>query len=591
MPFLRISILTLWVALTLLAAMACDQPAAPLDTADTPPLTAPAPATKSTSASAFANTQEPSPTPAAPLLMPASAADLEPEPRTDATSESCGVLCDVEFWEIATVDDVRAVLVAGVDLAATDDFGEPPLIYAIAFADSTEIIRLLLEYGADPNQSNDYYSSVPMHLLASQAAYDFAPWADTTYSHDSEAYLSSTLDLMRLLLEYGADLTIRDHRGQSVLFIYIESAIESDAKVLHPRVVRLMLKNGVEIVKGGSSDQHLLTFALWAGGDPEVIQLLLAHGAYARSMDDGEFALLHTAIEHAAPPRTIEILLAHARNAMGAGAGLNDRTALHIAARVENLDPQVVAILLDGDGDATARDDEGQTPLHHAASFSNAAVVRILLDHGADAGARDHRMRTPLHIMSEDPAYRDGEVDPDVFGLLIRNGADVNARDDRNETPLHHAAWRDHPDNARLLLEHGAYVNARDRSGATPLHAASATGVPATVNLLLQHGANPNAVDDQRQTPLHWSADRLTNAEVTAVLLNSGSRVNAADEDGNTPLHTAAKAREHGPEPRSEILRMLLDAGAGLAIANRDGDTVCDLIEDDDAETLVLPCP
>ena len=110
-------------------------------------------------------------TPTAPSLMPTSVADLEPESQTDTTSESCGVLCDDEFWEDATVDDVRAVLVVGVDLAATDDFGDHPLMYAIAYAESTDIIRLLLEYGANPNQANDYYELTHMHLLTSQLEY------------------------------------------------------------------------------------------------------------------------------------------------------------------------------------------------------------------------------------------------------------------------------------------------------------------------------------------------------------------------------------------------------------------------------------
>ena len=53
--------------------------------------------------------------------------------------------------------------------------------------------------------------------------------------------------------------------------------------------------------------------------------------------------------------------------------------------------------MLENGADIEAMDEEGQVPLHRAASIGHKAVVRLLLDWGANIEAEDEEGHTPLH--------------------------------------------------------------------------------------------------------------------------------------------------------------------------------------------------
>ena len=49
--------------------------------------------------------------------------------------------------------------------------------------------------------------------------------------------------------------------------------------------------------------------------------------------------------------------------------------------------------------DPTARDEDGLTPLHHAARWGHASVVKALLDAGAKPDARNGEGKTPFDML------------------------------------------------------------------------------------------------------------------------------------------------------------------------------------------------
>ena len=113
------------------------------------------------------------------------------------------------------------------------------------------------------------------------------------------------------------------------------------------------------------------------------------------------------------------------------------------------------------------------------------------------------------------------------------------------------------------------------------MHRAARATATKTIPLLLQHGADVNAADETLRTPLHLAAEALfrrPSPEAISLLSESRAEINARDQEGNTPLHMATRSAQLSRDPLAlEVIRLLLKEGAGVATANNDGKTACDL--------------
>ena len=115
----------------------------------------------------------------------------------------------------------------------------------------------------------------------------------------------------------------------------------------------------------------------------------------------------------------------------------------------------------------------------------NIEAVKKTLADGADVNAKDEDGRTPLlHA-----AYQGNN---EIAELLLANGADVNAKNEVDTTPLHHAALYGHKETVELFITNGADVNAIIASGQyqgkTPLDLAIQLKRTETADLLRKHG-------------------------------------------------------------------------------------------------------
>ncbi|NIS71741.1 MAG: hypothetical protein GTO12_23250 [Proteobacteria bacterium] len=142
-----------------------------------------------------------------------------------------------------------------------------------------------------------------------------------------------------------------------------------------------------------------------------------------------------------------------------------------------------------------AKDNNGWTPLHHAAALGHGEVIEFLLAKGTETNAKDKDGRTPLHY-----AAREGYGE--VVKLLLAKGAEINAKTKYGWTPLHWAASTGHKEVVEFLLAKGAEINAKTKDGRTPLHHAAFDDEEEVVKLLLTKGAEINAKDKDGRTPL-----------------------------------------------------------------------------------------
>lgn len=92
---------------------------------------------------------------------------------------------------------------------------------------------------------------------------------------------------------------------------------------------------------------------------------------------------------------------------------------------LRSLDFGAVRKLLEAGADPNARDQNGQTPLHHAARIGDEEVCKLLIDAGADVEAEfEFNGARPLAVA----VFHANE---DVCKLLIDAGADYHAKNSR----------------------------------------------------------------------------------------------------------------------------------------------------------------
>ncbi len=154
--------------------------------------------------------------------------------------------------ETGDAEQVARLLREGVpaDASSTEGWSRTALDRAIV-AEQTDVVRLLLAAGADPDQrTGAYHEDMPLRFAAPRGM----------------------IDIIRLLLDAGADPDGRlDDRQTTPLIL---AAGEG-----HAAIVEMLLKHGASVnyVEGRARGGPLIAAA--AGGWPVIVRLLLDRGA------------------------------------------------------------------------------------------------------------------------------------------------------------------------------------------------------------------------------------------------------------------------------------------------------------------------
>jgi len=93
-------------------------------------------------------------------------------------------------------------------------------------------------------------------------------------------------------------------------------------------------------------------------------------------------------------------------------------------------DERIARLLIDAGANINAKDDNGWTPLHYAASYDRRKIAELLITKGALINAQSILGETPLHLAVRLP-------DKTVALFLIQSGADSNIKNLEGQTPLH----------------------------------------------------------------------------------------------------------------------------------------------------------
>lgn len=430
----------------------------------------------------------------------------------------------------------------GIELLKPDDKGDMPLHRALKLraccmragysrcghlaANQLEIAELLLESGADITVKNAD-GNTPLHLAAA----------------------SGLDDVVELLLSKNAPVDIENNTGEKPLML---TTIRDCDKAME-----LLLNAGADInaqrlgVGGTALHYACSCYAL------RCLQMLLDGKADTERMNTGGFPPINLAAARGRW-RTVETLIEF-------GANINweesdGSTLLHYA--IKSDEENIVKLLLERNSNIEAQDSDGKTPLIIAASRCCVPIMGLLLKAKANINTKRNGIGgTALHYAVINADSNEMEA----VEILIRAGADLETLGHDKQTALFMAATRGKWDAVTKLTEAGANVHFRDDvySGMTTLLLAAQDGQSAVVDLLLQKGASPS----DKQTPNGVTALMLACQKGDLVsartLLQNRAEVDAKNEDDSmTALLIAAR------DGRKDIAELLLEYGANINTQN-----------------------
>jgi ankyrin repeat protein len=428
-----------------------------------------------------------------------------------------------------------------------------PLSNAVASGDF-EIVKLLCEHGAKLNVAIGKNHDSAFHYAV---AYHDAPLVKLLLQHKADPNATDghgltplhvtadlgSIDKAKVLLDFKADINVQTSDGATSLFF---------AAVLgHRDYCEALLKRGARL------DVYS---ACALGKTAEGVALLKADPKLAKTRDSrlqrtplfwaarsGDATLVKLLLEQGAEVNLYAAPYSEPGNVV-AGPSIWDRnstgktgeTPLHLAAGEGHVEAS--RLLLDQGADVNAGDESGRTPLQLACEKHHAKVVELLLKRGAAVMRRDRWGNTPLHAASEDPA---------CIKHLLAAKADINAANEEATTPVRSAAYQGAKEAAELLLLHGAKLD---------LFGACLLGKTDVARKLLDE--EPTRVNLEyskygHETPLMLAA-KSGHADVVRLLLERGAKYDPAKVPYPSGMHLAAM---YG---RIEVIQAFLDKGVSV---------------------------
>lgn len=261
------------------------------------------------------------------------------------------------------------------------------------------------------------------------------------------------LNIIKLLIDKGADVNIIDSQGDMPIFIAVFDNLD---------VVKLLVENGANInVKDRRNNTPLISACFHTNLD--IVKYLIDKGADINAVNnDGDNALSKVSYRQ---------------------LYTNDN---------DNDKAEIAKILILNGIDINHINKSGNTPLFVSLRYRNYPVFKVLIENGANIFTKNNDKKSSIMMAI------DYDNNMDIIHYLINNGVDINAKDKFKNTVLVYAIGSNNYELVELLILKGANVNIYNIFGKTPLSIAyekyKNTGntnldTKKIIELLIKHGA------------------------------------------------------------------------------------------------------
>src|SRR5688500_411684 len=158
------------------------------------------------------------------------------------------------------------------------------------------------------------------------------------------------------------------------------------------------------------------------------------------------------------------------------------------------------------------------------------------------------------------------------IAALAKSGADLNARDANGRTPLHVATFAKQRPAVQALAKAGAKLDLLENDRYDAVTIASVANDEETLRLLLSLGASAKQVTSRYDGTALIAAAHLGHAGVVQQLIAAGAPLDHVNNLHWTAAIEAVVLGDGGPR-HQRTLQALIDAGANLRLADRQGNT------------------
>ena len=523
--------------------------------------------------------------------------------------------------------------------AASGSYGTA--LSAAVSKEETAMVRLLIERGAEVGKDRYALAEAArypdLQMLKLLLTYEGLPGIANVHLEACGSALQSAcghgnLDAARLLLDHGVD---PNTGGMPLRIAHVyPTPLEAAASNGSLPVVRLLIERGAHINKRGlnytalgraveGKDEQMVTYLLQNGArDASCLRVAVEHRCsaiikqlleYGMDIDarDGTFGQGHTALHWAAQNGDTDIVTLLLQHKADTSIRLNDHcsksqaSAFDLAVENGHIDSAFAILAVEGRSMVNLPDNNGNTPVHRAASAGQSEMVDALLALPETTQIANNEGETALHMISlsrfrgrydsgksqrfqpailslpESERAQELEEPVKIPGVQVAQSlmafyGRVDIQDKHGVTPLMRLAgsrlgkeskrrigigeWGVSKDDERIIdcmIQHGARFDQRDPSGKTLLHCAAILGCESRVRWLLERDdwRNLNCEDNDGRTPLSWACE-TKNQAVLRLLLGQKVDCDSADNDDWTPLERAAAQRDES------TMELLFAAGA-----------------------------
>ncbi|XP_057313101.1 serine/threonine-protein phosphatase 6 regulatory ankyrin repeat subunit B-like isoform X3 [Hydractinia symbiolongicarpus] len=473
------------------------------------------------------------------------------------------------------VNSAESLLNSGAFIDDIDSNGRTALFHAATYA-SQEMVKVLLDHGADPFMVAGDYERTCLHQACSRSsgAIDVVKLLLETMGNEAKleqdkaglipihlAINKGNINVVHELLHDEVDAQLK-----AVTKDYRDCALHLAARRGDYNIMKVLVENGAEVDQTNLEGQTPLHIAC-SEGDEQTVKYLHESKASGSIKDRRNRTAIHVATE-TGNKQIIEMLIDKFHSDINQRSK-DGSTLVHLAAKCGHAD--VALYFVKRGVPIQMPNKEGAVALHEAAKQGHVHVVRALISKGALTNTLTKDKYTPLHT-----AVRYGKHL--VVQILLGIGASVNEQGgSKNETALHLAAklQRFSEQVVEMLIKSGARINEENMEGDTALHVAIKHRNYPVVKMLIQNGAFVEVKNEAGETPLHLAIKYMTVAIALEIIDDMKKdmevdafvkAVNDVNKEGETALHYCANIRPKIENKRTytDLCKLLLDNHAEL---------------------------